>query len=104
LLEYHPLTDPQKIVNTWFIYCGLKREIIKDTDKLISRAHEALWLKYKEVMEKLNSTMYPSEFLLKNIVKVIKSLDENVGKLVLENLNSSFSPDSREYKYLETII
>jgi hypothetical protein len=30
LLEFHPLVDPQKVVDTWFIYCGLRREIIKD--------------------------------------------------------------------------
>lgn len=104
LLEFHPLVDPQKVVDTWFIYCGLRREIIKDIDTSISIVHEVLWFKYKDVMEKLNSSIYSSKVLLDNIIRIIKSLDRNVSILAFDNLTSCFSPDSSEYKYLETII
>lgn len=104
LLEDHPMFDPQKVVNTWFVYCGLKREILKDIDTSVSKIHEDLWLKYKQIIEILNSTKYSSEILLRGIIKVTESLDENVGEIVLNNLKASFPPNTNEYKYLETII
>ncbi|OTG72632.1 hypothetical protein B9T38_06730 [Acinetobacter sp. ANC 4218] len=104
LLEDHPIFDPQKIVNTWFVYCGLKREILKDADTSVSKIHEDLWLKYKEVVEILNGTKYSGEILLRDVIKVIESLDENISEIALNNLKASFSRDTKEYKYLETII
>ena len=92
--------DPQKIVETWFIYCGLRREVIKDIDTSISIVHEALWFKYKDLMEKLNSSTCSSEVLLDNIIRIIKSLDGNISILAFDNLTSCFSLDSSEYKYL----
>lgn len=103
LLEDHPMFDPQKIVNTWFVYCGLRREILKDVDTSVSKIHEDLWLKYKQVMEILNSTKYSGEILLRDVIKVIESLDENTGEKVLNNLKASFSKNTNEYKYLEAI-
>lgn len=104
LLEDNPMFDPQKIVNTWFVYCGLKRKILKDVDTSVSKIHVDLWLKYKQVMEILNNTKYSSEILLSNIIEVIRSLDGNTCEIALNNLKASFSPDTNEYKYLETII
>ena len=104
LLEDHPMFDPQKVVNTWFVYCGLKREILKDAGTSVSKIHEDLWLKYKQVIEILNSTKYSNEILLRDIIKVTENLDKNVSEIVLNNLKASFSPNTNEYKYLETII
>ncbi|TCB38225.1 DUF4365 domain-containing protein [Acinetobacter sp. ANC 4910] len=104
LLEDHPMFDPQKVVNTWFVYCGLQREILKDADTSVSKIHEDLWMKYKQVIEVLNNTKYSSEILLRHIIGVIGSLDENICEIALNNLKASFSPDTNEYKYLETII
>lgn len=103
LLEDNPMLDPQKIVNTWFVYCGLKREILKDVDAAVSKVHKDLWLKYKQVMEVLNDTKYSSEILLRDIIKVIKSLDGNTCEKALNNLKASFSPNTNEYRYLESI-
>ncbi|MBA4069009.1 MAG: hypothetical protein C0495_04020, partial [Acinetobacter sp.] len=69
----------------------------------ISTVHEVLWFKYKDLMEKLNSSTYSSEVLLDNIIRIIKSLDRNVSILAFDNLTSCFPLDSSEYKYLETI-
>lgn len=104
LLENHPMFDPQKVINTWLVYCGLKREILKETDTLVSKLHENLWMKYKQVIEVLNDTKYSNEILLRDIIKLSESLDENVCKIVVNNLKASFSPDTKEYKYLEAII
>lgn len=104
LLEDHPMFDPQNVVNTWFVYCGLKREILKDTDTSVSKIHEDLWLKYKQVIGILNSTKYSNEILLRDFIKVTENLDKNISVIVLNNLKASFSPDTNEYKYLETII
>jgi len=104
LLEDHSTFDPQKIVNTWFVYCGLQREILKDVDTSVSKIHENLWLKYKQVVEILNSTKYSGEILLRDVIKVIESLDKNISEIALNNLKASFSRDTKEYKYLETII
>ncbi|WP_216069773.1 hypothetical protein, partial [Acinetobacter bereziniae] len=103
LLEDHPMFDPQKIVNTWFVYCGLKREILNEADTAVSKIHEDLWLKYKQVVEILNSTKYSGEILLRDVIKIIESLDENIGEIALNNLKASFSQNTNEYKYLETI-
>src|SRR5690606_7001252 len=104
LLEDHPMFDPQNVVNTWFVYCGLQREILKDADTSVSKIHEDLWMKYKQVIEVLNNTKYSSEILLRHIIGVIRSLNENICEIALNNLKASFSPDTNEYKYLETII
>ncbi|MCB8768678.1 DUF4365 domain-containing protein [Acinetobacter soli] len=103
LLEDHPMVDPQKIVNTWFVYCGLQRKILKDVDTSVSKIHEDLWLKYKKVMEILNNTKYSNEILLRQIIEVIGSLDGNTYEIVFNNLKASFPLDTNEYKYLETI-
>ncbi len=103
LLEDHPMFDPQKIVNTWFVYCGLQRKILKDVDTSVSKIHEDLWLKYKQVMEILNNTKYSNEILLRQIIEVIGSLDGNTCEIALNNLKASFPLDTNEYKYLETI-
>ncbi|WP_252717526.1 hypothetical protein [Acinetobacter soli] len=96
--------DPQKVVNTWFVYCGLQRGILKDADTSVSKIHEDLWMKYKQVIEVLNNTKHSSEILLRHIIRVIGSLDENICEIALNNLKASFFPDTNEYKYLETII
>ncbi|WP_336931866.1 DUF4365 domain-containing protein [Acinetobacter bereziniae] len=103
LLEDHPMFEPQKIVNTWFVYCGLKREILKEADTSVSKIHEDLWLKYKQVVGILNNTKYSGEILLRDVIKVIKSLDGNACEKALNNLKASFPPNTNEYKYLETI-
>ncbi|MFV5372882.1 DUF4365 domain-containing protein [Acinetobacter pittii] len=102
LLEQNTNLDPQKVVNTWFIYCGLQREIKKDVDTSISKVHEVLWFKYKEVSEYLNDMIYTNKVLLEKIFEIILQLDESAGKLAFNNLRASFSKDSEEYKYLES--
>ncbi len=101
LLEDSPTIDPQNIVNIWFVYCGLRRKVINDADTLISKTHEDLWFKYKQVVEILNDTAYSSEVLLKDILKVIESLDENLSKVAFNNLKFSFAINSEEYHFLE---
>ncbi|SSO99774.1 Uncharacterised protein [Acinetobacter baumannii] len=104
LLEENSTLDPQKVINTWFIYCGLQREIKKDVDTSISKLHEILWFKYKEVTEYLNDITYTSKILLEKILAIILRLDESVGKLAFNNLRASFSKDSKEYQYLESFV
>lgn len=101
LLESNPTLDPQDILNNWLIYCGLQREIEIDADSLVSKAHQELWLKYKEVANFLNETMYKDEFLLKD---VIKKMNDKIKGVAFENLKASFVKGSREYQYLESII
>ncbi|MFA2964762.1 DUF4365 domain-containing protein [Acinetobacter pittii] len=104
LLEENSTLDPQKVINTWFIYCGLQREIKKDIGTSISKVHEVLWFKYKEVTECLNDTTYTHKILLNKIIEIILQLDEVIGKLAFNNLRASFSKDSKEYKYLESFV
>ncbi|WP_375037142.1 DUF4365 domain-containing protein [Acinetobacter sp. RW6] len=99
LLESNPTLDPQDILNNWLIYCGLQRKIEIDADSLVSKAHQELWLKYKEVADFLNETMYKNEFLLKD---VIKKMNDKIKGVAFENLKASFLKGSREYQYLES--
>ncbi|WP_336962883.1 hypothetical protein [Acinetobacter pittii] len=101
LLEHNPILDPQEILNNWLIYCGLQRKIEIDADSFVSKAHQELWHKYKEVTDFLNDTMYEDEFLLKD---VIKKMNDKIKRGAFENLKASFVKGSREYQYLESII
>ncbi|NNP76165.1 hypothetical protein A7P54_06990 [Acinetobacter sp. Ac_3412] len=103
LLESNPIIDPQNVVNTWFIYCGLKIELRKKSEALKSEVHKDFWFKYKQVIEVLNDTSYSNKFLLQNIFNVTQTLDENICQLAFSNLKASFSTDSEEYQFLETL-
>lgn len=99
LLEYNPTVDPQEILNNWLVYCGLQRKIEIDSDNFVSKSHQELWLKYKEVTNFLNEITYENEFLLKDI---IKKMNNKIKKVAFENLKASFVKGSREYQYLES--
>lgn len=99
LLEYNPTVDPQEILNTWLVYCGLQRKIEIDSDNSVSKSHQELWLKYKEVTNFLNEITYENEFLLKDI---IKKMNDKIKEVAFENLKASFLKGSREYQYLES--
>lgn len=99
LLEHNPTVDPQEILNTWLVYCGLQRKIEIDSDNFVSKSHQELWLKYKEVTNFLNEITYENEFLLKDI---IKKMNDKIKEVAFENLKASFVKGSREYQYLES--
>uniref|UniRef100_UPI00124EBECC DUF4365 domain-containing protein n=1 Tax=Acinetobacter calcoaceticus TaxID=471 RepID=UPI00124EBECC len=40
LLEHNPTVDPQEILNTWLVYCGLQRKIEIDSDNFVSKSHQ----------------------------------------------------------------
>lgn len=100
LLEHNPTVDPQEILNTWLVYCGLQRKIEIDFDNFVSKSHQELWLKYKEVTNFLNEITYENEFLLKDI---IKKINDKIKEVAFENLKASFVKGSREYQYLESV-
>jgi hypothetical protein len=100
LLEHNPTVDPQEILNTWLVYCGLQRKIEIDSDSFVSKSHQELWLKYKEVTNFLNEITYENEFLLKDI---IKKMNDKIKEVAFENLKASFVKGSREYQYLESV-
>ncbi|MFX9034956.1 hypothetical protein ABTN36_18170, partial [Acinetobacter baumannii] len=87
LLEYNPTLDPQDVLNTWLIYCGIQREIRIDADNLLSNVHQELWFKYKQVVEFLNEIPYKNEFLLE---EVVKNINNKVKSLAFANLKASF--------------
>ncbi|MDC4709897.1 DUF4365 domain-containing protein [Acinetobacter baumannii] len=100
LLEYNPTLDPQDVLNTWLIYCGIQREIRIDADNLLSNVHQELWFKYKQVVEFLNEIPYKNEFLLE---EVVKNINNKVKSLAFANLKASFVKGSGEYQYLESV-
>ena len=104
LLEDHPIFDPQKILDTWFFYFLLQREIIKQVDTSVSKTHDDLWLIYERVMNALNDTKYSRDFLLRHIYNVIKFYDKKTRVMAINNLKASFSPCTDEYKYLESLL
>ena len=50
LLEDNPMFDPLNILNTWFVYCGLKREILKDVDASVKLSLKSKHVFFSELV------------------------------------------------------